>query len=245
MLRSPTLTIAVATCAAAPLTGASGAGEHPASVEAAARLARHGVLDAQAALTAPDSLRRRRLARARRRLAYAYALTARLLNEHAPAGSRASAIFSQAASEIASAGADLAARTDGRAQTCALGVLRRAAQLQSDVAAELATARSAGSIEDLRDALATASDAQDKLLVALDRPTHVSRHQLHALKLARTRAHAARDALRVALLSARNAVHDTTALRSVDDPHAPDHTSGPPAAPVGLPQPTPLDRRIR
>lgn len=212
--------VAVATCAAASLAAPSGTGGESASAQAAAGLARHAALDAHAALTARGSRRARRLlARALRRLAYSYALTARLLTDHAPSGATASAIFVQAASEVAHDSAVLAMRTDGRLQALAFRALLRTSRLQEDVALELSTARSTGSLEDLFDALSVAVRAQDALLSALEGAAgrdRVWRRHRRALEAGDTRAKAARDALRCALASARKAVQNPPADGSGD-----------------------------
>ncbi len=227
--------VAVATCAAASLAGPSGAADESASVQAAAQLARHAALDSRAALSAGRSRRAQQLlARANRRLAYSYALTARLLTDHVPACTTAAAIFIQAASEVAHDSAALASRTDGRLQALASTALQRTSRLQEDVALELSTARSAGSIEDLIEALAAALRAQDALLRTLDGAVgqdSISRRHQRALKAAATRANAARDELRAALAAARDAVQHAPPARPIGDDPAVDEIDQPAAHP--------------
>lgn len=211
MLPPRPFALAVATCAAASLAGPSRAGG-PASVQAASELARHAALDAGTASSARASRHARRLlARSVRRLAYSYALTARLLTDRVPAGATAAATFVQAASEVAHATATLATRTDGPLQALAFRALQRTSRLQEDVALELSTARSAGSLEDLIDALSTALRAQDALLSTFDLAVasdRISARRQHAIEARVSRANAARDALRTALTVTQAALHD-------------------------------------
>lgn len=215
--------LAVATCAAASLASLPRAAEEPASVQAAAQLARHAALDARAALGACGSSRSRRLlARGARRLRYSYALTARLLTDHVPSGAPASAIFIQAASEVAHESAALVTRASGRPQALALRVLRRTSRLQEDVALELSTGRSAGSLEDLIEALTASLHAQEALLDTLDaalRHDRISRRRAQQIEPREKRARAARDALRTALTTAHRAVQRPLAeVPAGDDP---------------------------
>jgi|GEM_PF-6863261 len=217
MLLPRVFAVAVATCAAAPLPGPSVVPDGgAASVDAAGRLACHCVLDARAALNVDGSSRRTRrlLARADRRLGYAYALTAALLNDHAPAALAAAATFSHAASQVACHSATLARRADGPLQAFAVRSLRRASQREDEVAFELTTGRSTGSIEDLIAALFTALQAQDALLAALDATAgspSVPARRRSALQASATRALAARCAVRDALANARDAMEDLAA----------------------------------
>lgn len=210
MLPPHPLALASATCAAASLAGRLGDAGEPASVQAAADLARHAALDAHAALSARSPRPTRRLTtRAARRLRYSYALTARLLTDHVPAGATAAAIFIEAASAVARDSAALATANDGRLQARALRALRRSSRLQEDVALELSSARSSGSLEDLINALATALDAQDVLLAALGGAVSadgISPRRRDALKARAARADLARDGLRSALTVARSAL---------------------------------------
>lgn len=205
--------VAAATCAAASLGSAPAVGAERASVNAAAQLAHHAALDCRAALSRRCSLRRRHrlLARALRRLGYSYALTACLLTDHVPAGAAAGAIFSGEAATVAGDSAELARRAGGRLQAHAVRVLRRTSRLQADVAFELGTARSSGSIEDLHDVLSATLRAHDALLAALRATVAtdaLARRHRGALEASGARATAAREALRAALVNARAAVQD-------------------------------------
>lgn len=199
MLPPRPFAIAVATCAAASLASRSGGTGEPASVQAAADLARHAALDARSALGMRSRRRARRLLkRADRRLGYSYALTARLLTDHAPAGATTSAIFIRAAAEIAQDSASLATGRERRQQALAFRTLRRTSRLQEDVALELSTRRSAGSLEDLIAALSIALRAQDALLSTLEaaaRLDRISAHRRRTLHATSARADAARVAL--------------------------------------------------
>lgn len=210
MLRPRPFAIAMATCAAASLASRSGGAGEPASVQAAGDLARHAALDARSALGARSRRRTRRLLkRADRRLRYSYALTARLLTERAPAGAATSAIFIRAAAEIAHDSASLATGSKRRQQALAFRTLRRTSRLQEDVALELSTRRSAGSLEDLIAALSIALRAQDALLSTLEgaaRPDRVAARRRRSLHVTSARADAARAALCTALEGTLRAV---------------------------------------
>ncbi|MFP5363461.1 MAG: hypothetical protein ACLGI5_12115 [Thermoleophilia bacterium] len=209
MLPPRTSTVAAATCAAAALARPAGGGRQPASLQAASQLAEHAARDAHEALGAQRRRRRHKLlARASRRLAYSYALTARLLTDHVPAAVTAGAIFVRSASAVAHDSAELAGCTDGRLQAFACTVLRRTSRLQADVALELSSTRSTGSLEQLVDALAGALAAQGELLGALHSAAggRVSRRRTAALQDAAARANATHDALRAALAGARSAI---------------------------------------
>ena len=212
MLPPRPLALAVATSAAASLPGTSSGAGVPASVHAAGELARHAALDARTAASARGARHTRRLVtRAVRRLAYSYALTARLLTDRVPAGVAAAAIFVQAASEVADATAALATSTEGRLHALAFRALQRTSRLQEDVTLELSTARSAGSLDDLIDALSAASGAQDVLLTALSEAAsagRISARRDHALRSRISRAGAAREALLTALTVSRRALQN-------------------------------------
>lgn len=229
--------VAVATCAAASLAGPSRGVDEPASVQAAVELARHAALDARAALSEPGSRRtRRRLGRAVRRLAYSYTLTARLLIDHVPPAAAAGAFFIRAASEVAHDSAALAGRSDGHLQALAFRALRRTSRLQEDVALELSTGRTAGSIEDLIDALSVALRAQDALLATLDGALvrdRISPRCRHAIEARRRRASEARDELRAALAAARNAVQGPATADEGDEIAAPARPQNGPAYGAG------------
>lgn len=215
MLRPRALPVAAATCAAASLSGSAVSSAEPASAQAAAQLAHHAALDARAALATPASSRRRQrlLTRATRRLFYAYALTARLTSDHSPAATGAAATFVAGAAQVARDSAALTRCSQGRLQALAVRALRRAAQQQDDIAFELTAARSAGSIEDLIDAVSVALLVEERLLAVLEATAadrRIARRHRAALEAAGERASAASGALRVALAGARRAVADAT-----------------------------------
>ncbi|MBW3607703.1 MAG: hypothetical protein KY463_05010 [Actinobacteria bacterium] len=149
-------------------------------------------------------------------------MTARLLTDHTPAGATAGVIFIQSASDVAHDIATLAMRSEGRSQALALRALRRASRLQEDVALEISSARSTGSLEDLIDALSAALRGQGALLDALDGVVshgRISPRRRHALEVRRARANAARNALGTALTGAQRALqHPLSEVQAADAP---------------------------
>lgn len=184
----------------------------PASVQAVAQLGRHAAGDARSAVAiASQSPRRARrlLARSSRRLRYAHTLAVLVQADQDAASAQAAAPLAEASAQVARYAADLAGRTRGPLGGRAVRTLRQAADLQDQMAYELASCRFAGSLTDLRPALQTAVDAQDQLLMALTSVSsseQISPRRRRALRSLRGPAQEASEALVSALARVRSAL---------------------------------------
>lgn len=212
MPRPHALSVAVASCTAAGLSGAKSASTQPASVQAVAQLGQHAAGDALSAVqAAAQSPRRaqRLLARSSRRLRYAHTLAALVQLDQGATSVPATAPLAEDSAQVARHAADLARVRRGRLGGHAVKTLRQAAELQDQMAFALASSRFPGSLTQLRQALHMAVDAQDQLLAALisvSASEQISPRRRRALEAARQPAQDARDALVTALTRIRIAV---------------------------------------
>ena len=210
--RPHALAAAVASCAAAGLSGSTSASNQPASVQAVVQLGRHAAEDARSAVeTAARSPRRARrlLARSSRRLRYAHTLAGLVRADQHATSVPATAPLAEHSADVARHAADLACGRRGRLGGRAVKTLRRSADLQDQMGFALASFRFAGSLTQLHQALQIAVDAQDQLLTALtvvSASEQVSPRRRRALESARQPAQEARDALVTALIQVRIAV---------------------------------------